>query len=186
MQFLANDVPKQVAIKLGDLSITFAQLQKNIEEFSHQLQKLPKAILILNASPSIEFIIQLLAALKSRQPVALFANQWSAEEKQTRLAILGHTMTVNDRGELLELYENNTVKHHPQLALILFTSGTTGQVKAVQLSEKKIESNCLAVITALGFFQGTRAIIIFTSFLLFWRSRPIITRINKWSNHSSD
>jgi long-chain acyl-CoA synthetase len=151
MQFLANDVPKQVAIKLGDLFITFAQLQQEIEEFSHQLLKLPKAILILNASPSIEFIIQLLAALKNHQPVALFANQWSEEEKQTRLAILGHTMTVNDRGELLELYENNTVNHHPQLALILFTSGTTGQVKAVQLSEKNIESNCLAVITALGF-----------------------------------
>ena len=151
MQFLSNEVPEQVAIKLGDLSITYAHLQQEIDQCSQQLKKLPKAILILNATHSIDFIIQLLAAFNCRQPVALFANQWSDEEKNARLAILGHTMTVNAQGELLELHETDYVPHHPQLALVLFTSGTTGQVKAVQLSEKNIQSNCLAVIKALGF-----------------------------------
>ncbi|MCL9684711.1 class I adenylate-forming enzyme family protein [Legionella maioricensis] len=151
MQFLSNDVPEKIAIKLGDLSITYALLEQKIERFSHQLQMLPKAILILQATPDIEFIIQLLAALKNKIPVALFANQWSEEEKQTRIAILGHAMTVNAQGELLEHYENNELKHHPQLALVLFTSGTTGQIKAVQLSEKNIKANCLAVIKALDF-----------------------------------
>ena len=151
MHFLSNKVPEQVAIKLGDLSITYLQLEQEVEHLSQQLLKLPKAVLILTASPSIEFIIQILAALKNHIPVALFANQWSEEEKQTRRAILGHAMTVNELGELIELYENTSVTHHPKLALILFTSGTTGQVKAVQLSEKNIHANCLAVIKALGF-----------------------------------
>ena len=151
MQFLPNDVSEKIAVKLGDLSITYALLKQKVERFSHQLQILPKAILILHATPSIEFIIQLLAALKNQIPVALFANQWSEDEKQARIALLGHAMTVNAQGELLELYEHHTFQHHPQLALALFTSGTTGQVKAVQLSEKNIAANCLAVIKALGF-----------------------------------
>jgi long-chain acyl-CoA synthetase len=112
---------------------------------------LPKAILILHAAPSIEFIVQLLAALKNQLPVALFANQWSEEEKQARIALLGHAMTINAQGELLEHHKHHSFKHHPQLALVLFTSGTTGQVKAVQLSEKNVAANCLAVIKALGF-----------------------------------
>jgi long-chain acyl-CoA synthetase len=151
MQFLSNAVPEQTAIKLGDLTINYAQLEQHIEQLSGQLLKLPKAILILNASPSIDFIIQLLAAFKNQLPVALFSNQWSEEEKQTRLAILGHAMTINDQGELIELYENHAFKHHPQLALILFTSGSTGHVKAVQLSAHNIHANCLAVIKALRF-----------------------------------
>ncbi len=151
MQFLSNDIPEKIAIQLGNLSITYALLEQEIERLSRQLQKLPKAILILDATPSIEFIVQLLAALKNRLPVALFAHQWSEEEKNIRIAILGDAMTINTQGELVERYEHHTLKHHPQLALVIFTSGTTGQVKAVQLSEKNIEANCLAVIKALGF-----------------------------------
>lgn len=151
MQFLSLDAPQKTAIKIGETHISFAQLQHKIEATANQFKKLPKAILVLDASPNLDFIIQLLAALMIEQPIALFANQWCDEEKQTRLSILGTTIKVNNKNELIELHENRSILHHSKLSLLLFTSGSTGEVKAVQLSKINIEANCLAVIKALGF-----------------------------------
>lgn len=153
MWILSDTNPDKIALQFGDDQLSFAALLKEIHNASTQIKKLPKAILVLEASPNFDFIIQFLAALNIGQPIALFSSQWSEQEKNTRLAILGNAMKVNAQGELLELYENNTLQHHPKLALILFTSGSTGQVKAVQLSRHNIESNCLAVIKALEFEQ---------------------------------
>lgn len=151
MLFLFNESPAKTAIKIGEQSFSFAHLQKETEQMAQRFKKLPKAILILRATPDIQFIIQFLAALQLNQPIALFSNTLSDKEQQARIAILGTAMTVDEHGNLNELYENSVFKPHSELALILFTSGTTGQVKAVQLSHKNIESNCLAVIKALRF-----------------------------------
>lgn len=151
MQFVCSDHPQKTAIKYDEQSFTFDQLQKEIRHLSRQFKKLPKGILILQARPDMEFIVQLLTALTSGQPVALFTHLLSEEERHKRIALLGLAMTIDNKGNLLELYENNPVNYHPELSLILFTSGTTGQVKAVQLSHVNIESNCLAVINSLGF-----------------------------------
>lgn len=151
MLFLAPDVPNKVAITQENRAITFDELTHEVLERSKQFQTLPKAIIILHAAPGIEFVIQLLACLETNRPVALFPNFISEEEKQTRLALLGSAVTINKDGELQEIYENKTIHPHPQAVLILFTSGSTGQVKAVQLSNTNIKANCEAVIKALEF-----------------------------------
>lgn len=151
MLFLAPDVPNKVAITQENRAITFDELTHQVLERSKQFQKLPKAIIILHATPGIEFVIELLACLEINRPIALFPNFISEEEKQTRLALLGTAVTINEKGELQKLYENKTINPHPQTTLILFTSGSTGQVKAVQLSNTNIKANCEAVIKALEF-----------------------------------
>jgi long-chain acyl-CoA synthetase len=151
MHFLSNKFPEKVAIKEAERSLTFSQLQDEIQAHARQLKKLPDGILILNAAPNIQFVIQLMAALQINKPVALFSSLLTEQEWRSRVNLLDTAITVDENGNLLELYQHNTCPHHPQLALILFTSGTTGQVKAVQLSNTNIESNCLAVINALHF-----------------------------------
>jgi long-chain acyl-CoA synthetase len=151
MFFLSEEYAAKTALHIGEERFSYACLQQEIATMTERFKKLPQAILILKAEPELRFIIQFLAALQIHQPVALFSNTLSSEEQQTRLALLGRAMTVDDNGNLEQLHENNAVKPHAELALILFTSGTTGQVKAVQLSARNIESNCLAVIQALRF-----------------------------------
>nr|WP_277619257.1 AMP-binding protein [Legionella norrlandica] len=151
MLFLIPDFPNKIAIHQENRAITFDELKADVLKRSEQLQKIPQAIIVLHATPSIEFIIQLLACLETNRPTALFPGTLSEEEKQTRLSLLGTSAVLNDEGELQELYENKTITPHPQTALILFTSGSTGQVKAVQLSNSNIQANCHAVIKALGF-----------------------------------
>lgn len=153
MRFLADNVPQKIAIQLGEHALSFAALKAEIQLMANQLNKLPKALLILEAKPCFEFIVQLLAALSINQPVALFAPDLSEEDKQVRKTLLGRAMTVNQQGELIDFFDNSPNAHHPELALLLFTSGTTGQIKAVQLSALNIEANCMAVINALAFSQ---------------------------------
>lgn len=151
MQFLAPDAPNKVAITQENRAITFDELTHEILDCSRQFLRLPKSIFILHATPNIEFIIQLLACLETNRPIALFPNSISEEEKQIRLSLLGNAILINEKGELQEVYKNKTIKPHPQTALILFTSGSTGKVKAVQLSSINIKANCHAVIKALEF-----------------------------------
>ncbi|KTC80487.1 acyl CoA ligase [Legionella cherrii] len=150
MQFLAQDSPNKVALSFEKHRLSFAELETAIKTMSLQFDKLPPGILILQATPHPLFVIQLLAALTIGKPVALFPPQELEAQKR---AILSTSMTVNEHGELLEIQENNRIKHHPDLALVLFTSGSTGQMKAVQLSLKNISANCRAVISALEFSQ---------------------------------
>jgi long-chain acyl-CoA synthetase len=146
-----NHSPTKIALQLNTRSFTFAQLQEAIKNCSYQLEKHPKGILIITAQPTFEFIVQFLSAMAISKPMALFSNILSEEEKQHRIALLGTAMTVDNESKLINLYENKSIKPHHQLALVLFTSGSTGQVKAVQLSLKNIEANCDAVIKALEF-----------------------------------
>ncbi|KTD62310.1 class I adenylate-forming enzyme family protein [Legionella shakespearei] len=151
MFFFSEEDAAKTALHIGEERFSFADLQKETAAMAERFKKLPKAILILKAEPEIGFITQFLAAMQISQPVALFSNTLSEEEQQARIALLGRAMTVDANGDLEQFHENSAVKPHAELALILFTSGTTGHVKAVQLSARNIKSNCLAVIKALRF-----------------------------------
>ncbi|MBL7481236.1 class I adenylate-forming enzyme family protein [Legionella bononiensis] len=151
MHLISNKFLEKTALVEGEINLSYAQLHDEVSRLANQIHKLPDGILLLTATPSIQFVIQLMAALQCDKPVALCPTTLSEQELQNRLSILDTAMTVDSNGNLLDFYEKKTTKHHPLLALILFTSGTTGQVKAVQLSAKNIASNCLAVIKALNF-----------------------------------
>lgn len=145
--FLSLDFPEKTALRIDKKELSFAQLQQAIHQMALQLQKLPEGILLLAAAPTPVFLIQLLAALTIAKPVALS----SEDDCQQRQALLGTSMTIDAQGELVALQKNSPIRHHPQLALLLFTSGSTGQVKAVQLSQANIIANCHAVMNALEF-----------------------------------
>lgn len=151
MQILNTNKLDTTAIQLGEVSITYAMLQDKANHLARKLQALPKGILVLEAAADITFVMQLLSALQAKQPIALFPPLLSAEEKKTRLNLLGPSFTIDEEGTLDSSNTTNQFAHHPQLALILFTSGSTGKVKAVQLSAANILANCRAVSTALEF-----------------------------------
>ncbi|MDR3502076.1 MAG: class I adenylate-forming enzyme family protein [Legionella sp.] len=147
MLLLSQNSPTKTALCYGEQNLSFAYMNDAIQKMAKHLLKLPEGILILQATAEPQFIIQFIAALSIKKPIALSTEQ----EMEERRTLLGTHMTINAQGELLDLYENKQMKHHPHLALILFTSGSTGRVKAVQLSLDNILANCHAVIEALEF-----------------------------------
>ncbi|MDP3267794.1 MAG: fatty acid--CoA ligase family protein [Legionella sp.] len=147
MQLLSQITSEKVALNVQEEHLSFGYLQKAVKEMSQQLQKLPPGILILKARHTSLFVIQVLAAFAIEKPIAIISEQSSEVIK----ALLGTCMTVDAQGELVEFHQDHSIRPHPELALVLFTSGSTGEIKAVQLSAKNIIANCDAVIKALEF-----------------------------------
>lgn len=95
----------------------------------------PSSVHILEEKKSFEFVIEFLAALEAKVPVAVFSSEWTASEREQKRSILATHSNAID----------------PATAVILFTSGSSGSSRAVQLSLAGIEANTLAVIEALRF-----------------------------------
>ncbi|KTC90744.1 class I adenylate-forming enzyme family protein [Fluoribacter dumoffii] len=147
MHFLNSDSPNKIALDFTGQPLSFAELETAIHKMSLQFKKLPSGILLLQAAPKPLFVIQLLAALNTGKPIALYGEELTGDKR----TLLGTSITVNELGELSDIQENALITPHPELALVLFTSGSTGQMKAVQLSLKNIIANCRAVIDSLKF-----------------------------------
>jgi len=124
MEFLATDLQHKIALRHNQDEISFLELQREVNVAAAKLRSTSSKLLELQAENTIQFIIQLLAALSNQQPVAVVS----------KMGIVNHQTSYD-----------------PNAALILFTSASTGKAKAVQLSQQNIMANCNAVIKSLNF-----------------------------------
>jgi long-chain acyl-CoA synthetase len=116
-----------------------------------RLRALPPGIAAVGASPTVDFVTTLLALLGLERPAAVFSSTWTSEECVSRHALLGRHIEIDASGEVAREWPGETRALCPLTRLILFTTGSTGQPRAVQLSEHNIRSNSRAVADALDF-----------------------------------
>ncbi|MBK7892017.1 MAG: acyl--CoA ligase [Bdellovibrionales bacterium] len=121
------------ALIIQNVIYTFAELQELVDRKSEQIKKQGIKTLVLTADKNIEFITQFLSGLKSGIPIVLFSSDHSLDLRSKYEAMIVEPV------------------FHPETALILFTSGSSGKPKAVQLSLSNIKSNTNAVIETLDF-----------------------------------
>lgn len=119
------------ALIFQDQKITFDQLNQLIDQNIPVLSK--KKVEFVKTSNTLDCIVAILSALKINKPVALFPESITEEKYKSQV----------------ELILSSSI--HPETALLLFTSGSSGDSKIVQLSKKNIEANTAAVIEALDF-----------------------------------
>jgi|GEM_PF-2856029 len=153
--------PKAIAIAIHGQNYTYQQLQMAVDKMSRVLSELPNGVIALTADLNFDFIVQLLAAFKNKQPVLILSASLSSEQIEARIQQIKNLMLIDKTGRLLRVNSDSKASpHHPDTALILFTSGSQGQSKAVQLSQVNIEANCRAVIRALD-FSGVKEQLLF-------------------------
>lgn len=117
-------------------STSFAELRTLVDRQKENLAAGPASDTpLLACQPNPEFISRFLAHLETGIPVALVAPELSAAEREQR-----QTLLKNPR--------------HPECGVIVFTSGSTGQPKGVQLSQENLEANTDAVIESLDFAKA--------------------------------
>ena len=143
------------AIVQGDQAISFSELRALVDHKYKVLRKFPEsATFALIAENSIAFVSTLLAAMQIR-PVAILSSKWTESEIQTRLQTLkSYCLLSHDFSEVQGI-QNTSHSIHPHTELILFTSGSCGNPKAVQLSKANRIANTEAVIESLRFREAS-------------------------------
>ncbi len=111
---------------------------------------------MLKASNSIEFVTTYLAILAGDH-VPLLAGE-HAEQLAATWAADALVDVDGDELHVVRLPGRAERELHPDLALLLSTSGSTGSPKLVRLSHTNVLSNAASIATYLGLTAADRAI----------------------------
>lgn len=163
-----------VALVTGTAEVSYAALADRADGFAARLGAgVGRKLVVLEAAPAVEFVAAYLGALAGGHAVALVAGEdvagfrarfapdatYARQGGRWRLVLDGRGMAgreASGRG-----VEGRFVPAlHPDLALVLMTSGSTGQGKAVRLSARAVEQNAAAIAGYLGLTGAERAALV--------------------------
>lgn len=138
-------------------AVTYGRLRRLVDEHVRRLPDLAagRCLVHLPLRPELASVVAYLATLEAGH-VALVTAEDAA-------AIAGHYRPdLAATGDLADPYATlaDSPQHllHPELALLLSTSGSTGSPKLVRLSHDNVHSNAVAIAEALRLTAADRAI----------------------------
>lgn len=140
-------------------AVTYGELARRADDFAARLGP-ERSLVVLDAEASLDGIAAYLGAVTNGHAVALLA-PGSGDARARAVAALRPTWVVpsgSGRREPLRL-RNDAPELHPELALLLATSGSTGAPKYVRLSAGNLTSNAEAIAATLGILRTDRALL---------------------------
>lgn len=132
-----------------------------MDRFSAEVDELFsfRPLILLEASNEVGAVVAYLAALRAGWPIILVARgQADADGDIVRTYRPNLIVTVTSGRWCLRASDPEPVEMHPDLAVMLSTSGTTGAAKLVRLSRENLRSNATAIAEYLGVQGDDRAI----------------------------
>ena len=144
----------------GGEILSFSELADRVVERRMDLGE-NRRLIALGSGSDLETVITLLAALDGRHALLIVEPGPSFE---TVIASYGPDTVVTTADGVTSVDHVTPVAHesrhdlHPDLALLLATSGTTGGAKLVRLSLDAVQSNASAIAEALELSERDRAI----------------------------
>ncbi len=156
--FLDNRYALRTALILEDgTNITYKQLMGRIDKFAKQLQG--NTVAVLMSQNSVDFIVAYLACLK-KEVIPLLISEKASKEYINMIAEqydAGYIL-LGEKNVLTRRKRETSIKIHSDLALLLATSGSMGNIKYVKLSKKNLISNIKSVCDALNISETDRTI----------------------------
>lgn len=140
---LLGGQPDDPAILTGDRTLTYAELAALIERRALEFDD-PGRLLLLEMANDLPSVVTYLAALALHRPV-LVATPGAHEE------IVRRYRPVLD-------YATPAPAPHPDLAVLMSTSGSTGSPKLVRLSRGNVLANARSIAGYLGIHRTDRAL----------------------------
>ncbi|MFT7503784.1 MAG: acyl-CoA synthetase (AMP-forming)/AMP-acid ligase II [Gammaproteobacteria bacterium] len=128
------------AVIAGNHVITFDELAERVADRIADRFATDCPVKVIVARPDLETVVEFLAALDVGDPVALAPDVAAATQIEARFG------------------DTKTDGIHPDLALLMSTSGSTGTSKLVRLSKTAVTSNALAIANYLELGSDDRAI----------------------------
>ena len=146
----------------GATTLTYLGLQRRVDAAAERLGSPGARLVVLEAANALGPVVAYLAALQLGHPVLLAPAGRSASLRRlveaydpdvvVSAGAVGADVAIDER--------RRTSAHelHPDLALLLSTSGSTGSAKVVRLSAANLQANADAVATTLGIGADDRAL----------------------------
>jgi acyl-CoA synthetase (AMP-forming)/AMP-acid ligase II len=137
--FLLGGAPADPALVGPDGTVTYAELADRVHDRAVELGT-TRRLVLLDAANDVETVVTYLAALSGRHPVLLVGGGDAARQ-----------------ADIVRTYAGAR-DLHPDLAMLLSTSGSTGSPKLVRLSRANIEANARSIAAYLDLRPTDRAI----------------------------
>jgi len=142
----------------NNISISYSELSIASEKWTKNLQSDRKRLIFHYIDDSPNAVISLLGALRSEHAIALLdpkldkSARANLNEKYQPWAVI--EASQRDDNEIVINFSNNQEDSdcseiHPELSVLLSTSGSTGSPKFVRLSKKAITSNAVDIASVL-------------------------------------
>jgi len=128
----ARDAPHRVAIETASQSLSFAACAASAPRAAGD------SPMVVVATPSLDTVLAVHAALAARRPIALLHHRLAAGEAERQRALIEHTALP------------------PETAAVLFTSGSTGAARGVVLSRSALVAAAEASARHLGWRDDDR------------------------------
>ncbi|GGI03032.1 AMP-binding protein [Arthrobacter liuii] len=146
------------AIITDRVTVTYRELAERVEALGRRLGT-ERRLLALPGSNDVESLVAYLAALVGGHPLILLP-----EDKHSALEALVTAYDpdvvlrpANGEISLVERRQGSRHELHPDLALLLSTSGSTGSPKLVRLSHGNLQANAESIASYLGITAEDRA-----------------------------
>lgn len=142
-------------------TLSYRQLADRVESVVDRLGPVRRLVL-LEATNDVDSLVAYLAALSGGHPVILVPGDKPSAIESIRDAFDPDVVLAaglgNGQPRLQEIRPASGHELHPDLALCLSTSGSTGSPKLVRLSHRNLEANAAAIAEYLAIGPGDRAV----------------------------
>ena len=136
--------------------MTYRELLRESESFAMRLDAPGKRQVFMFADNTLSFLVAYHAVLQSGHAVCLLDTKTTADRREALEQLYRPTFLV-EAGAVRQLPSAGP-SLHPDLTLLLSTSGSTGSAKLVRLSAEAVASNAASIVDALAIDHRCRAI----------------------------
>ena len=138
-------------------SVSYRQLAKLSDDCLNTASLPKRTLLAIECTNSLQSLAAYLGALRSGHPVLMVDSQLSHDLRH-RLYSHYRVSHVFGQSGFWNPTENSSPQLHPDLSLLLSTSGSTGSPKLVKLTNKNLEENSRSISRYLALTQLDRPI----------------------------
>ncbi len=147
----------RVALCTAEGEVSYRALADRVDAVAQRLAG-PRRLVLLAARNTVDSVVGYLAALAAGQPLLVVAGDQS-RQRDAMVAAYDPDIVLDPAGGLAVDVRRKESAHllHPDLALLLSTSGSTGSPKLVRLSHDNLQANAEAIADYLGIRDTDRA-----------------------------
>src|SRR4051794_12843392 len=139
-------------------SWTYSVLCREVEDRAVQLKRSSRALLFEFCRNDLSSVAWYLAAIESGQTVALLSDRLAPALRADLIDRYRPDWIYSSNSQQLESEAQAQTELHPEVAVLLSTSGSTGSPKFVRLTTQNIEANAESIMTPLGITAEHRPI----------------------------